>query len=213
MSAIGFPVSGLSSGVTMSPHAIDVLVWGRVVERLLDTVAGITSLVLGWNLFRVGVITEQSAELELHTLSVKLQKVGPGVFFALFGTALLVYGVSNPLSFVPTGRNEAIRYMNSLPDQYLRPLIFALNTPINLIEPRKDQKIPPADLSLVADARSGLIEVRKLLLTPRFGTEAIDLWDRKGDEFESTPLALSAQERATLAPIAPWMTTIIGEKK
>jgi hypothetical protein len=69
----------------------------RSMERLLaDTMFGV-SLILGWNLFRVGIVKDQTAELSGKGWKVRLQRVGPGVFFALFGAAGLVVAIQKPL--------------------------------------------------------------------------------------------------------------------
>jgi hypothetical protein len=70
---------------------------GRIIERLLICAFGGISLVLGWNLFRVGVVTQQTADLSAKGWRVNLQRVGPGVFFALFGTAILSLSLHNSL--------------------------------------------------------------------------------------------------------------------
>jgi hypothetical protein len=58
---------------------------------------------MGWNLFRIGVVNPQSGELRGKSWGVKLQKCGPGVFFSAFGTAILIWALSSPLSLTPTG--------------------------------------------------------------------------------------------------------------
>jgi hypothetical protein len=69
----------------------------RSLERLLaDAMFGV-SLILGWNLFRVGVLKDQTAELSGKGWKVRLQRVGPGVFFALFGAVGLVVALQKPL--------------------------------------------------------------------------------------------------------------------
>lgn len=74
-----------------------VLTVGRTVERLLaDAMFGV-SLVLGWNLFRVGVLNDQTALLSGKGWKVHLQKVGPGIFFALFGAVGLCIAIQKPL--------------------------------------------------------------------------------------------------------------------
>jgi hypothetical protein len=74
-----------------------VLAVGRAAERLIvDAMFGV-SLILGWNLFRVGIVNEQSAEASGIGWKVRLQKVGPGVFFALFGSIGLVVALQRPL--------------------------------------------------------------------------------------------------------------------
>ena len=73
-----------------------VLAIGRAVERLIvDSMFGV-SLILGWNLFRVGVLHDQSAEASVKGWKIRLQKVGPGVFFALFGVAGLIVALQRP---------------------------------------------------------------------------------------------------------------------
>jgi hypothetical protein len=75
-----------------------VLAIGRALERLIvDSMFGI-SLVLGWNLFRAGVVQEQSATLSMKDWKVRLQKVGPGIFFALFGAIGLVVALQRPFN-------------------------------------------------------------------------------------------------------------------
>jgi len=64
-------------------------------ERILIVLFGGLSLFFGWNLFRVGVMQEQRAEFKNGDVSVTLQKVGPGIFFALFGSCILVVAMSN----------------------------------------------------------------------------------------------------------------------
>lgn len=74
-----------------------ILAIGRAVERLIaDSMFGV-SLILGWNLFRVGIIHDQTAEASGKGWKIRLQKVGPGVFFALFGAVGLVVALQRPL--------------------------------------------------------------------------------------------------------------------
>jgi hypothetical protein len=71
---------------------------GRVIERLLICTIGGVSLVLGWNLFRVGVVTQQAAELSAKGWRLNLKRVGPGVFFAVFGAVVLSLSLRSPLN-------------------------------------------------------------------------------------------------------------------
>lgn len=74
-----------------------ILAVGRVIERLLACGFAGLSLALGWNLFRVGVVTEQTAEFTAGSWKATLKRVGPGVFFALFGACVLGYSIHSPL--------------------------------------------------------------------------------------------------------------------
>jgi hypothetical protein len=66
----------------------------RLLERILDVAIGGISIYLGYRLFlRLPVSTDSSGKVILPgNISVYLSRVGPGVFFALFGA--LVVGVS-----------------------------------------------------------------------------------------------------------------------
>jgi len=75
-----------------------VFACGRVIERLLVCLFAGTSLVLGWDLFRKGVLIEQSAEFQLATWKASLRRVGPGIFFALFGASVSVFALRSPIS-------------------------------------------------------------------------------------------------------------------
>jgi hypothetical protein len=89
------PVTAAAADVTDVAAA---MVWGRVVERVLITLAGTGSLVLGFLLFRISV--ERGGEFSAGQKGayVKLKDVGPGVFFALFGAIVLVASAWNPIS-------------------------------------------------------------------------------------------------------------------
>jgi hypothetical protein len=84
-----------------------VLAIARSLERLLaDAMFGV-SLILGWNLFRVGVLKDQAAEFSGNGWKFRLQRVGPGIFFALFGAIGLVVALERPLQQTTTHTDEA----------------------------------------------------------------------------------------------------------
>ena len=62
----------------------------RGAERLLIVGGGIVALYLGYRLFISGFAGGQTGEFVGKSLSIRLIKVGPGVFFALFGTFVLI---------------------------------------------------------------------------------------------------------------------------
>lgn len=74
-----------------------IIAVGRVIERLLACGFAGLSLALGWNLFKTGVVAEQTAEFTGAGWKATLKKVGPGVFFALFGACVLGYSIHSPL--------------------------------------------------------------------------------------------------------------------
>jgi hypothetical protein len=96
----------------------EILALGRVVERLLVCVFAGTSLGYGWNLFRVGIVGDQSAEFGGAGWKANLRKVGPGVFFALFGALVLVFALRSPLDLAlspGSGVAATNKYLYRLP--------------------------------------------------------------------------------------------------
>jgi hypothetical protein len=73
-----------------------VFALGVIVLRFGLLVAGVLFCWFGYRLF-AQTSSHGSAEFSLkETIKINFQHVGPGVFFSLFGTAILVYGILNP---------------------------------------------------------------------------------------------------------------------
>lgn len=68
----------------------DFIQW-RGVERLMAMATGALSIALGYHLFRLGVVGGQEGVIEKGDFKLHLVKVGPGVFFSLFGAVLVGY--------------------------------------------------------------------------------------------------------------------------
>jgi hypothetical protein len=71
-----------------------------VCNRLLITgIAGI-SIYLGYRLFSLIPLSHDSrGEFNIPNLGkISLTRVGPGVFFALFGSSVLIYSLASPVS-------------------------------------------------------------------------------------------------------------------
>jgi len=69
----------------------------RGIERLVISMAGVLSIYLGYKLFLV--VSDSVGELEAEAGNNKLmiRRVGPGVFFALFGAVILALGIYSGL--------------------------------------------------------------------------------------------------------------------
>lgn len=75
--------------------AVPLLLRGS--ERILIVAAATICIVLGYKLFKIVSQQESEGKFKLGDLSVTLTKVGPGVFFSLFGAYVLFHSVTHPL--------------------------------------------------------------------------------------------------------------------
>jgi hypothetical protein len=88
---------------------VDALLMMRMVERLFGLLAGGLCVVLGYQLFiRLPEKADSAGKVVLPGgISIWLSRVGPGIFFALFGAAIVAYSfastvrVSDELSAMP----------------------------------------------------------------------------------------------------------------
>lgn len=72
----------------------------RMAERILAVAIGGVAIYLGYRLFfHLPFDRSDQGELELPGLKIVLSRVGPGVFFAAFGTLVLYYSLTNEVSF------------------------------------------------------------------------------------------------------------------
>jgi hypothetical protein len=87
---------------------------GSILERLFVCCGGLLSMWLGFKLFSITVTDLSKAELSGHGLKFKAERIGPGVFFALFGAVLLLVSIVNPMSIKredlgPIDKADAVR--------------------------------------------------------------------------------------------------------
>jgi hypothetical protein len=89
---------GLAASVDAQASTQDLIAYSRISERLLVALAGALSLWLGFRLFRSASEGEKTSRrqggIEGNVgkyLRIKMWDVGPGLFFALFGSGLLAY--------------------------------------------------------------------------------------------------------------------------
>jgi hypothetical protein len=77
----------------------------RMVERIVIAFGGIISIILGYRLFMVASLDHKEVSggtFKTALFSVSLSKVGPGVFFALFGAYILANGITTQINVVDT---------------------------------------------------------------------------------------------------------------
>ena len=77
--------------------SIDAMLLMRMVERLLGLLSGALCVVLGYRLFiNLPEKTDSAGKVVLPGgVSIWLSRVGPGIFFALFGAAIVAYSFAS----------------------------------------------------------------------------------------------------------------------
>jgi hypothetical protein len=186
-------------------------------------VFGGLSLTYGWNLFRVGVLNEQSAELSARGWRVNLKRVGPGAFFALFGCAVLAVSLRSPLSLsaaamtetnanatAPAGSLKAVTQSagTTVYDQGADPTVAkrwvaSLNTILNVAKP---DIFPSATEQKVIKRTDVDLEIlRNELVIRQFGSPLFGEYMayRKGVITHGTPG--TAEQQKKFAEIDEWM--------
>jgi hypothetical protein len=89
------------------------VVYSRAAERILLVLVGAVSVYLGYRLFvRIPNANRSEGKFELPGgVSIFMTRIGPGVFFALFGVAVIGYSVTRPVEFaLPTDQKGAITF-------------------------------------------------------------------------------------------------------
>lgn len=70
----------------------------RMFERIIAVMIGGFSIYLGYRLFfHLPYEKSHQGELELPGVKIVLSRVGPGIFFGVFGTLVMYYSLTNPV--------------------------------------------------------------------------------------------------------------------
>lgn len=111
----------------------------RAFERLLVVAFSGASIILGWHLFKIGVVSPQSGSLSGKGFKITLLKVGPGIFFSLFGSIVLsislIYGLKTvEISTTQDGvKKKEFSLANTIQETGLSRLTKSINT-LDLID-------------------------------------------------------------------------------
>lgn len=111
----------------------------RMFERTLAVAIGGIAIYLGYRLFvLLPTQTDSSGKIELPGYSVVLSKVGPGVFFAGFGTMVLYLSFTLPVSIGPFGGS----FVGAMP---LEPPPIenspGSNSPVQAVTPQEREQV------------------------------------------------------------------------
>ena len=187
-----------------------VLALSRGMERLAIVGLSGLSLVLGWDLFRRGVLNAQNADFKAHGWSIRLQRVGPGIFFALFATVAFVAAVTHPLE-ITTGRktdvsskingsevsrttteNQRISEAENVNASSDRDLVIAINTVHLVLLPAASGSMDAAHTAAINKADEALNLYKKSLIFQRFGEMSTQFYSIK-DRVPMDPSILGKQ--------------------
>ncbi len=85
--------------------SLQAVVLSRAAERILLVMVGALSVYLGYSLFRhMPSVNRAEGKVELPGgVSIFLSRIGPGIFFALFGCAIIGYSVTKPVALTLPG--------------------------------------------------------------------------------------------------------------
>jgi hypothetical protein len=182
----------------------DVLALARGLERLLIILAGTLCVVLGWDLFRSGVVTKQSAEFKVWDWKISLHKAGPGVFFALFGAAVLMTSITTTLKFPAGGPKHGGQSATCLDHfEYLGQgdnfddVIMAINTVAQLGGITRD-KVPEREAQRFREVQERLQEFGLELVRVTVGEEAMELHRQHHALLATNPEQIPQEHRATV---------------
>lgn len=150
----------------------------RAFERLLIVVFSGTSIILGWHLFKIGIVSPQSGELTGKGFKLALQKIGPGVFFCAFGSIVLSIALVNGLVTVETTTNKdgvqvknEFRLANTIQESDLKRITTAINT-LDLINLDSTSQYE-SNRNGIRAAIERLRAYRDILATKRFSEKAL----------------------------------------
>lgn len=196
----------------------------RGLERLIIILFSGMSLVLGWHLFKIGVLSEQQSEIKAGDIWIKLQKVGPGVFFALFGVVVFIYSLSSPFNFelssVDTKQpfDDADTpivvkgsYLSQDQKKYLK-LSKSINTIKEIYETTATPNFSNSDKQLLLVSIENLEKERDVWIAAFFGKNSLSLWASKGNDYLISPENVSKKDRESLNEIEPWMSSTLRTK-
>jgi hypothetical protein len=77
----------------------------RSLERIISVVIGGLAIYLGYKLFSMVQLSDSEGKFSFKGAEVTLTRVGPGVFFALFGAAVVTLALYKAVTFTETSTN------------------------------------------------------------------------------------------------------------
>lgn len=175
---------------------VTLMVLGRIVERSFIAAGGLLALWFGYRLFSIISTDRSRAELEGAGFALKAERIGPGIFFALFGACLLGYALSTQISI--TSSIDVRDLVAAGEDEPRQAAPQALAMSISGFSPSQTAEAPPAIVAVntlagIADRQGegstsltgqdyrnflrsipALESIRRAYIDPIFGVGAFD---------------------------------------
>jgi hypothetical protein len=167
----------------------------RGSERLIIVAAAFVSIWLGYKLFALVISNEGSFEGELGQWKVKMQRIAPGVFFALFGASVLMFALYSPYTLgnansQAIGNKDApvggINYSNDFnPTSDADDAIVLLGSLANTrqILDKYSQSFSAADRSSFLQSQAPIDRLRRVMVDVAFEKGRLDWYVEKNKEF------------------------------
>lgn len=147
----------------------------RGLERLIITAGAFFCF---WLCFKFQATNQTSdGKFKWEGLSVELKKVGPSVFFALFGVAILIVSLSKPLEITDkpeagsSGILRSFHYLMS--DDAVGSLKHDLNSMVNLERVVRSNQLTTDDREKLADILARATNHKRTLFELIFGSGTI----------------------------------------
>jgi hypothetical protein len=198
----------------MDPEMVVTI--ARSLERLMITAGGILALLYGFRLFLARIVNRQEASLETKDFSLKLSRVGPGVFFAILGTVILVYAVCstltlNPASTTKDGSKDSIHYFGSN-NQTALNRCQAINTTRQVLDKNIQAAAPDSsDRNNLVGAKELLSGIQDEIIANIFGPEKLKWAKLNIKTYSENNDRFSEEDQKKMAEIQPWLSGRIGD--
>lgn len=157
-------------------------------ERIIIVIAAFVSIWLGYKLFAIVVSDKSNFEGKIGEWQIKMQRIAPGVFFALFGASVLIFALKAPYN---TGTNTStgqsgVSYNNSMApianEQDAQIMLSSLTSLKAIIE-KPTTVLAPEDRSFVLQSMPPLDRLRNLLVDRVYGAESVNWYQERYKDY------------------------------
>jgi hypothetical protein len=181
-----------------------VLAFGRAAERIIIIFFCGMSLWFGWKLFyRATDTADHSGDLTWKSFAFRFQKVGPGVFFALFGAVVLAIALRSPVEIKSASKDGkdggSVSYLGDSGDGMAQ--LVAMNVAARIASLPKSAPIAEADRAALSAAKDEYQVIRLALVKQIAGPEDYYIWQQFREMLSGDPDSIPEKNRAAVARV------------